>query len=321
MKTCRVCANTNNHRSHIVCEMMFGYGAEFLYFECSKCGCLQIAEIPMDLSKFYNTDYYSFQASSQLQENIFIRFLKKQRMSYYIGQNNFLGALIAKLTHKGEYFQWLSLGKLNFASSILDVGCGSGSLLLLLKSRGFQNLLGVDPYLEEAISYPNGVKVLKQRLDEVNQQFDFVILSHSFEHMPDPMNALKDVYRIVKPGCRALLRIPIFPSFAWETYGVNWVQLDAPRHLFIHSKKSISILAKEAGFQSVDFSYDSTAFQFWGSEQYLHGIPLISEKSYLCYPEASIFSREQIDAFEAKAKILNAKETGDQVCVYLHKAK
>jgi SAM-dependent methyltransferase len=155
----------------------------------------------------------------------------------------------------------------------------------------------------------------------VNQQFDFVILSHSFEHMPDPMNALKDVYRIVKPGCRALLRIPIFPSFAWETYGVNWVQLDAPRHLFIHSKKSISILAKEAGFQSVDFSYDSTAFQFWGSEQYLHGIPLISEKSYLCYPEASIFSREQIDAFEAKAKILNAKETGDQVCVYLHKAK
>jgi len=31
-------------------EMMYGFRDEFIYIECSECGCLQIAEIPEDIS-------------------------------------------------------------------------------------------------------------------------------------------------------------------------------------------------------------------------------------------------------------------------------
>lgn len=50
--------------NHILPEMMFGFGEEFAYFECSKCGCLQISEIPVDISKYYPSDYYSFSQNS-----------------------------------------------------------------------------------------------------------------------------------------------------------------------------------------------------------------------------------------------------------------
>jgi hypothetical protein len=43
---CRICTNAENNREFRVREIMFGFRDEVSYFECSRCGCLQIAEIP-----------------------------------------------------------------------------------------------------------------------------------------------------------------------------------------------------------------------------------------------------------------------------------
>ena len=39
---------------------MFGCRDEFLCFQCPRCGCLQIAEFPADLFKYYPPNYYCF---------------------------------------------------------------------------------------------------------------------------------------------------------------------------------------------------------------------------------------------------------------------
>jgi len=36
------------------------------------------------------------------------------------------------------------------------------------------------------------------------------------------------------PGGWCVIRIPTVSSFAWEHYREQWVQLDAPRHFFLH---------------------------------------------------------------------------------------
>jgi hypothetical protein len=63
--------------------------------------------------------------------------------------------------------------------------------------------------------------------------------------------------------------------------------------------------------------YDSEGFQFWGSEQYRRGIPLLSARSYMTNPSQSIFSGSQIREFEDKALQLNLEKRGDQAAFYL----
>jgi SAM-dependent methyltransferase len=43
-------------------------------------------------------------------------------------------------------------------------------------------------------------------------------------------------------ACKGIIvvRIPAVSSYAWERYGVAWMQLDAPRHFFLHSPKSMT---------------------------------------------------------------------------------
>ena len=65
--------------------------------------------------------------------------------------------------------------------------------------------------------------------------------------------------------------------------------------------------------------YDSTAFQFWGSEQYQRDLPLLHQSSYFVNPETSAFTAEQIAAYTAEADRLNARGEGDQAAFYLRK--
>jgi SAM-dependent methyltransferase len=202
-------------------------------------------------------------------------------------------------------------------SRILDLGCGAGHLLLELRSQGFRNLTGVDTFITDTIRYANGLTIFKSRLEDVGGTFDFVMLNHSFEHMPCPLDVLKRIFHLLRPGGAALLRIPLADSFAWRNYRTHWVQLDAPRHLFLHTKASIALLASRSGFTTAHIRYDSSAFQFWGSEQYARDIPLRSPSSYAENPAASIFLPTQIADFERRAQELNERADGDQAGFFL----
>ena len=142
---------------------------------------------------------------------------------------------------------------------------------------------------------------------------------HSFEHLPDQQAHLKQAFNLLKPDGMALLRIPTVSSWAWQEYGVNWVQLDAPRHLYLHSLKSMQRLAEQTGFKTEKVSYDSNALQFWGSMQYQQDIPLRDPRSWAESPQNSLFTRQQMHEFSYRARELNNVNQGDQAAFYLRK--
>ena len=72
---CRICGYRNNNTEFIAREMNFGMKDEFTYFICNKCGCIQIAAKPDDLSAYYDTNrYYSFQRSDESDKNKLIKY-------------------------------------------------------------------------------------------------------------------------------------------------------------------------------------------------------------------------------------------------------
>jgi len=319
VNVCQICDNSTGNKSYVVREMMFGYRDEFEYFECAACGCLQIKEIPDNLSQYYPKNYYSFQKTDR-QNKIFLKsFLKRQIAKDCLYRRNIIGMILSRIYGTPNYCDWFRRVKIKFESEILDVGCGNGGRLLRMRTDGFSNLTGVDPYIDDDIFYENGVKIFKKEICEIEQRFDFIMLSHSFEHMREPLSVFKELYRLLKPNRYILISIPVASSFAWRKYGVNWVQLDSPRHLFLHTIRSVQILSSHAGFQVANVAFDSTEFQFWGSEQYLKNIPLNAENSYAVNPKKSLFSKKQIRCFRNKAVELNKKHDGDSACFCLHK--
>jgi SAM-dependent methyltransferase len=316
MTICEICNNTVDNKSYVAREMMYGYRDKFEYFECGKCGCLQINDVPENLSKYYPTDYYSIMKIEE--KGLLKSFLKRQLANYSFYNKGIIGKMLTMKYDLAFDPEWFRRSKVSFDSKILDVGCGSGHLLYYLQLVGFSNCTGIDPFISEDIFYNNGVTILKKEIRDHDDQFDFIMLHHSFEHMKEPLSVLKELFRLLKPDRYIVIRIPI-ASFAWSKYGVNWIQLDAPRHLFLHTTKSVQILTEQVGFRIADMVFESTDFQFWGSEQYVMDIPLKDSLSYAVNPRKSIFSKKQINYFKAKAHELNDNGEGDTVCIYLYK--
>ena len=308
---CRICGNSENNAVYSVQEMMFGYRDRFDYFQCSTCKCLQIAEIPSNIEKYYPPHYYSFTPKQRkFQKNPVDRALRRLKDHYTVFDNGVFGRLVSTLSPNKKLAPLAKIG-LTKDSRILDVGCGDGWRLYALREIGFRNVLGIDPYIHDDITYENGVRVLKQSVHDVRGEWDLIMYHHSFEHVPDPVKDLQTVSRLLPAGGCCLIRVPTVSSYAWEQYRECWVQLDAPRHYTLPSVESMNILADKTGFHVRTVVFDSTKDQFEGSERYKRGLPLASQEQ--------IFTPSQIRQWKHQAKKLNKENRGDQAAFYLIK--
>jgi SAM-dependent methyltransferase len=303
--------------------MMFGTRERFDYLECGRCGTVQLLEIP-DLSRHYPPEYLSFDESRpiDLSTTLGRRIGARLAGMHLIKGRGLLGKLVlaAKPWIAAHFPDSLRdpLLRLRFDSRILDYGCGNGHLLRTLRYFGFSRLTGADAFIEGDLVYP-GVTIYRRHLAELAPAFDLIMLHHSFEHLPEPAAALRELSRLVANGGHVLIRMPIV-SHAWERYGADWVQLDPPRHLFLYTERAFRELCQANGLEVVKVVYDSTSFQFWGSEQYRLDIPLNDPRS-LNRPESeSVFTAGQIEDWDARAIKLNAASEGDQACFYLRKS-
>ncbi|MHA1284390.1 MAG: class I SAM-dependent methyltransferase [Promethearchaeota archaeon] len=303
---------------------MFGFNDAFIYFQCSKCGCLQIEKEPLNINKYYPNTYYSYHFNPSNITKSRIRWLIKKGL-YYSFWLNFgpFSKILSPIYNlvPDEYFKILSKLRLTLNTRILDVGCGAGSLLYKLREIGYKNLLGIDPYIDEDIEYDNGLCIKKIDISKVQEKWDLIMFHHSLEHIYDQHLTFKCIYKLLSNNGICIIRIPIVSSFAWNYYKSNWVQLDPPRHFYLHSIDSIKFIAQKYRLNIFKIIYDSRDFQFWGSEQYIQNIPLRSEKSYSVNKKNSIFTDLKIKKFKKLALILNKQGMGDQAIFYLRKAE
>lgn len=175
--------------------------------------------------------------------------------------------------------QWLNIGyllkvkrllKLFSKASILDVGCGRGLELKILKQNGWW-VLGTE------MSDDLLVKLSKQKIPATkadiweitgNERFDVITFSHSLEHFHDPDRALKASARLIKKGGYLVVAVPNFESFENAVFQRNWFHLDVPRHLFHFSKSTLVSYIDQLGFKlqnCKDFSLEYDIYSFMQS--------------------------------------------------------
>src|SRR5262249_26518092 len=254
---CRICESRGPHERFLAREMMFGTGESFGYFECSECGTVQIVNIvpPAELSRYYPAGYYSLITPNPGLGGWILnagswpkRWLRAQRDRYSLGIPNCGGKVIALFKAEDPVLSMIRAMGITQSGSILDVGCGANGWLLDSLARcGFRHLIGIDPYIREDTRTKSGVPILKRFIGEMSSEFDLIMFHHSFEHAPDPIGVLASVRQRLTCVGKCLVRIPTPSSDAWVRYKSKWVQLDAPRHLVLPSRKGMAILAQKSG--------------------------------------------------------------------------
>ncbi len=85
----------------------------------------------------------------------------------------------------------------------------------------------------------------------------------------------------------------------------------------LHTERSMRTIAERAGFIVTHVEYDSSEFQFWGSEQYRRDVPLHDSRSCHKNPEHPLFTPDEMESFRSRARELNARGDGDQACFYM----
>lgn len=317
---CKCCAFEDNFKIFEIREMFLGFREIFNYQWCSNCGCMQLIDIPINLAKYYPSDkYYSFDNSLN-NRKIKTDILRKTKASYILyGRNSLVGSLLSIGYKVPSFFEWLKRGKVKFDDSILDVGSGNGGLLASLYKNGFTNLTGIDPYISKDIEY-GGFNIYKKDIFSLKGRFDFIMLNHVFEHIDNPGDMLIKLYELLNPGKFLLIRTPLMDNYIWKSYGTNWIGLDAPRHLIIHSMKSMKLLALEAGFLIEEIIFDGGVNNIIGSEQYKRDIALTDSNSRFVNKNSTLFSKQEIESFQILTEKANEQQVGDQAAFYLYKA-
>tara|TARA_X000000368_G_C22855954_1_gene634310 strand:- start:137 stop:775 length:639 start_codon:yes stop_codon:yes gene_type:complete len=163
------------------------------------------------------------------------------------------------MTHYDEkYFEWQKkcgliggyLNKFKFENYVadsdilMDFGCGGGFLLDNFENKkkiGFE----INRFAWEEIK-KKGIDVYDNFEDISNDSIDTIISNHAMEHVPLPLESLKNLYKKLKPNGKIIIVIPCEqPTERGFYYSPN----DINQHLHTWCPMTFGNLASLAGFE------------------------------------------------------------------------
>lgn len=138
--------------------------------------------------------------------------------------------------------------------ALLDVGCATGFFLDLARDHGW-DVAGTE-VSEFAAQYAHdrfGLDVRLGTLKELAldaQAFDVVTMWDVIEHVPDPMEELREVRRIMRDGGVLSIITPDAGSIVARILGRRWEEFRRVReHLYFFSLRTLSEMLHKAGFE------------------------------------------------------------------------
>ncbi len=215
IESCPLCGHTGQFESFSTFEShcIFG-GGRLVRLQCPSCDTIygpkkMLALNAAELSQEYESHYRVYQEGDS----------NRQEMAAFHSLNP---------TTEGIY--------LNFGAG------GWSNSVRLLREQGW-NVYAFEPH-ESAICNP--AYLIRSKRELLSSQFDGIFSNNVLEHLRHPIEELKFMASLLKPGCRMAHATPCFE------YRYEFTRF----HLFFYLGRSRNLLAREANLRFCDFITD-----------------------------------------------------------------
>jgi len=207
----------------------------FLLVECKNCRLIRLEPrpSPQELSRYYPREYWfapEDDTASKIEEQ-YRRFVLRDHV-------NFVMRAVESSGGNGL---------------VVDVGCGGGLLLRMLRERGMA-VLGLEKSHEAASAAwkRNHVAVVRGDLSEgpiERGTCAVVTMFHVLEHLHEPVSYLRSARDLLVPGGRLVIQVPNASSWQFLMFGEHWNGVDVPRHLVNYRQRDLEHLLDYCGFE------------------------------------------------------------------------
>lgn len=228
---CLLCGHAGSTARVRGWDRMCGVPGEYTLVECDRCGFLYLSPRPdgEELTRHYPDDYPFY--TSFFDQTGYVR-----SVSLY------------ELNKRCD----TTMAATNGGRDVLDIGCAVGDFLATMRERGWR-VSGVEPdggaaaYARER----HGINVFTGYLDDAPfalESFDAVTMWEVLEHTPRPVETLRRVYDLLRPGGAIVLSVPNRSSLQSRLMGTYWIGNDFPRHFSVFSPAHLREALGIAGF-------------------------------------------------------------------------
>ena len=241
---CALCGSDDSEEVASGHDFEYRTAANLFHFVgCRRCGHRYLDPRPRseDLDVIYPPDYYAF-----------------------TGTTNALVARAQRSWESGKvklYRSCVGAGR----KRLLDVGCGDGRFLRLLRDFGDPawELVGLEQD-ERAIAKCRslGFTVHSERVEDFAAQpgergrYDAVIMLQLIEHVEDPVAICERVFSLLRPGGVFIVETPNLGGLDHRMFQRRWWgHYHFPRHWNLFSRASLVRMLEARGFEIVRSEY------------------------------------------------------------------
>jgi 2-polyprenyl-3-methyl-5-hydroxy-6-metoxy-1,4-benzoquinol methylase len=244
MTACLACGNPQSTSLFTGSDRLYHTTSrQFTVVCCTQCGLLRLdpQPSPEELRHYYPDNYWfspDTTAASRLEES-YRRLVLRDHV-------NFVAQAIRDSTASGP---------------LLDVGCGGGLFLGLMRQRGLR-VVGLDFSPQAA-----GIAWRHQQVPAIVGDLERAPLRpaalagltmfHVMEHLYDPRAYLRVARELLAPDGRLVVQVPNAASWQARLLGSAWNGADIPRHLIDFRDSDLVRMLENSGFEVLRRKYFS----------------------------------------------------------------
>jgi SAM-dependent methyltransferase len=233
---CAACSCAESHALFTATDRLYRTTRrQFQVVACAACGLLRLDPPPAaaELGDYYPANYWFAPEKSATGwlEEAWRRLVLRDHVS-------FVARALADAGVRGP---------------VLDVGCGGGLFLRLLRERGHA-VIGLDSSADAArVAWgTNGVPAIRASLESAPlpaASCAAVTMFHVLEHLYDAHPYLRAAAALLAPNGRLIVQVPNAACWQYRLLGRAWNGLDVPRHLYDFRARDLEALLDRCGFE------------------------------------------------------------------------